>query len=130
DRLSSFLEIFKINPREIFLIGGGTAGIVIIFDLCMMKFLPKSMYDDGGINERIFQQRNILHILFLCVLISVTEEILFRGILQSHFGIYIASLIFALLHIRYLNKWLLLVSVVLISFLLGIVFEITNNLWV
>lgn len=130
ENMSSFLSIWKVKQYEILIFGGGTAIIVIIFDIMMMKLLPKSMYDDGGINDRIFQKRSIPHIFLLCLIISVTEEILFRGILQTHFGLYIASIVFALLHVRYLKKWVLLVSVILISFLLGIVYEITNNLWV
>jgi membrane protease YdiL (CAAX protease family) len=54
---------------------------------------------------------------------------LFRGVLQTHLGIWIASLVFAILHFRYLSKWLLFIMVVSISFLLGIVYEITDTLY-
>ncbi|MFT4413133.1 lysostaphin resistance A-like protein [Fredinandcohnia humi] len=130
DNLSSFLDLWVLKDWNIILIGGGTAIVVVIIDSLIMKWLPKSMYDDGGINERIFQNRSIPHIFILCLLISLTEEILFRGILQTHFGLVVASIIFALLHVRYLYKWVLLVSVILLSFLLGYIYEIFQNLWI
>jgi membrane protease YdiL (CAAX protease family) len=65
----------------------------------------------------------------LTALIAISEEILFRGVLQTHFGIWVASLIFAILHFRYLSKWLLFTMVVSISFLLGIVYDLTETLY-
>ncbi|MCH1624783.1 CPBP family intramembrane glutamic endopeptidase [Ferdinandcohnia quinoae] len=128
DNIDSFLNLWDLKDINIILVGGSTAVIVIMIDFMLMKYLPKSMYDDGGINERIFQNRGIAHIFGLCLLIALAEEILFRGVIQTHFGIMIASIIFALLHIRYLYKWVLLISVVLLSFLLGYIYEVTGNL--
>ncbi|MBD8070287.1 CPBP family intramembrane metalloprotease [Bacillus sp. PS06] len=127
--VESFISMWSFHP-SIFYIGGSIAIGVIVVDLLLERWLPKEMLDDGGINKRMFEKLNIIHILFVCFLISFTEELLFRGILQTHFGLYIASIVFALLHIRYLYKWVLLLSVVVLSFLLGIVFENTGNLWV
>lgn len=55
---------------------------------------------------------------------------LFRGVLQTHIGLWAASLIFAALHFRYLSKWLLFIMVTAISFLLGLMYEWTGNLFV
>ncbi len=55
---------------------------------------------------------------------------LFRGVLQTHIGLWAASLIFAVLHFRYLSKWLLFIMVTAISFLLGLMYEWTGNLFV
>ncbi|MGD6795269.1 CPBP family intramembrane glutamic endopeptidase [Metabacillus indicus] len=128
--VSEFAGLWKPDTGQVLLIGGLTAGAVLIFDWIIMKTMPEDMYDDGGINEKMFRNRSVPHIIFLCLLISFTEEVLFRGILQTHFGFWAASLIFAVLHFRYLSKCLLFCMVVLISLLLGFVYEQTGNLFV
>lgn len=130
DDLLAFIELWNIKDWKILFIGGGTAIVVIIIDFLLIKYLPKSMYDDGGINDRIFQKRSVPHIFVLCWLIALAEEILFRGIIQTHFGLFVASFVFALLHVRYLQKWVLLISVILLSFVLGYIYEIYQNLWI
>ncbi|WP_010284296.1 CPBP family intramembrane glutamic endopeptidase [Bacillus timonensis] len=130
DNWTSFIELWKWKDWNILFIGSAFALVVVFIDFLLMKWLPEAMYDDGGINERIFQKRSIPHIFILCLLISFSEEILFRGVIQTHFGLLIASMIFALLHVRYLYKWVLLTSVVLLSFLLGYIYEVYQNLWI
>ena len=127
--VQEFLSLFHLRNLQFVYFGIGTALFVIIVDFIIFKVAPKDLIDDGGINEKIFKKRSIPHIIFLTALIAVSEEILFRGVIQSHFGIWIASLIFAVLHFRYLSKWLLFVMVMSISFLLGVVYEMTENLY-
>lgn len=130
DNWVSFIKLWNWNDWNILFIGSAFALLVVVIDFLLMKWLPEAMYDDGGINERIFQKRSIPHIFILCLLISFSEEILFRGVIQTHFGLIIASIIFALLHVRYLYKWVLLTSVILLSFLLGYIYELYQNLWI
>lgn len=66
----------------------------------------------------------------MTLLISFSEEILFRGVLQTHIGLWAASFIFTVLHFRYLAKWLLFMMVAGISLLLGLIYEWTGNLFV
>lgn len=63
-------------------------------------------------------------------MIAFSEELLFRGVIQTHFGLFVASTVFALLHVRYLEKLFLFAMVVLLSFFLGYIYELTNSLWV
>ncbi|MFS1518123.1 CPBP family intramembrane glutamic endopeptidase [Bacillus sp. SM2101] len=126
----SFKELWNLFDFRIILYGGGIALFVIITDLLFMKYLPNELIDDGGLNEKIFQHRSIPHIFFLTIVIAFSEELLFRGVIQTHFGIVVASVIFALLHFRYLQKWVLFTSVIFLSFLLGYMFLKTNNLFV
>jgi len=130
DSFTDFNNIWNIFSFDILLVGGSVGIIVLILEFIMMKFVPKRLYDDGGINERLFQHRNVFHLFFLCSFIAFTEEILFRGVIQTHFGIIIASSIFALMHIRYLYRWVLLLTVICLSFLLGYIYDMTENLWV
>ncbi|MEB1806893.1 MAG: CPBP family intramembrane metalloprotease [Bacillaceae bacterium] len=130
DDMSAFWEMFKWDPVQIFLIGGGIAIIVIIIDLLFDRYFPKVWMDDGGINEKVFAKRNVFHIFFIALIVSISEEILFRGILQTQIGLIPASLLFALIHFRYLSKPLLFSMAVILSFVLGLLFELTNNLLV
>ncbi|MFV8828425.1 lysostaphin resistance A-like protein [Alkalihalobacterium sp. APHAB7] len=130
DDMSTFFEMFKWDPIQILFIGGGIAITVIIIDLLFDLYLPKEWTDDGGINERVFAKRNVFHIFLIALIVSVSEEILFRGILQTQIGLILASLLFALIHFRYLSKPLLFTMAVVLSFVLGLLFELTNNLLV
>ena len=60
--------------------------------------------------------------------VAFAEELLFRGVLHTTFGYFIASTIFALAHFRYLTKPILFISILFVSFYIGYLFEITGNL--
>ena len=126
--LQTFLAMWQLDIGEIMLYGGGSAFVVIIIDSILMKVLPKEMYDDGGINEKVFRTRPIWHIFMITLIVAFTEELLFRGVIQTHLGYVPASLMFAFLHFRYLYKWLLFTIVVSLSFLLGWIYLETGNL--
>jgi uncharacterized protein len=129
DSVSAFLELFTIAPN--ILIVGGTAGLlVVLVDLLLMKLLPVNYYDDGGLNERIFQNCPFYHIAVISAVIAIGEEILFRGVIQTHFGLIASSVIFALVHYRYLFNWFLFVNIIALSFLIGFIYVQTGNLLV
>ncbi|MRG86438.1 CPBP family intramembrane glutamic endopeptidase [Salinibacillus xinjiangensis] len=125
-----WLEQLHWHPEEIFTYGVLPALLIVSIDLLLMRLLPKAYYDDGGINERIFQNQGLLHILFITFLVALSEEMLFRGVIQHEFGYIIASVTFALIHFRYLTKPVLFVSILFISFLIGYMYEMTQNLFV
>ncbi|WP_326156700.1 CPBP family intramembrane glutamic endopeptidase [Bacillus halotolerans] len=127
---SDFFRLWHIRDIRIIWYGVSLAVIVILADMAIMKWCPPHLYDDGGINKKLFSKRPIPHIIFLTLLISFAEEMLFRGVLQTHIGLWAASLVFAVLHFRYLTKWLLFIMVTAISFLLGQIYEWTGNLFV
>ncbi|BBP90393.1 hypothetical protein BsIDN1_40110 [Bacillus safensis] len=131
DHWTDFTSLWEIQDARILTYGIGGAAVVIIVDAIVMKVFPAHMYDDGGLNEKMFKNRSIPHIVWLTLLIAFSEEILFRGIVQQQFGLEIASIVFALLHFRYLSKkysclslWFQLV------FFLGLLYEWTGNLFV
>ncbi len=124
----SYLQNFHFSDVSIISIGI-TAGVtIVILDILLMKWLPSSFYDDGGLNERIFQNRNIFHILVIAMVVAFSEELLFRGIIQTKVGLIMASIIFAIIHYRYLFNWFLFINIVLLSFLIGVIYEWTGNL--
>lgn len=126
--LSDWFHYFKWDTHDFFVYGFIPATVIVAFDLIIIRVFPKKHYDDGGINERIFKNRSVLYIGTISLFVAVAEELLFRGAIQTTFGYFIASLVFALIHIRYLRKPVLLASVLLTSFFIGYLFEITENL--
>lgn len=120
--------LFQWADLRILYIGGSAGLVVVLTDVLLLKWLPARFFDDGGINERIFTSISTPHLIFLTFVIAVCEEVLFRGVLQTHFGLIIASLIFAFVHIRYISNLFLFTSVIVLSFFIGVIFLITNNL--
>lgn len=124
----SFWQNIILLDYQIIKIGVTVGILVVIMDIILMKWLPASFYDDGGINDRIFRNKRTLHILLITLLVSISEEILFRGIIQTKVGVVWASLIFASIHYRYLFKLFLFINIILLSFLIGYIYHLTNNL--
>jgi uncharacterized protein len=120
-------NLFRWDDWSIISIGVSSGITIVIIDLILMKVLPKSYYDDGGLNEKIFANRNVIHIAWIALLVAFSEELLFRGIIQNELGLIAASIIFAIVHYRYLYHWFLFINIILLSFLFGYIFHITNN---
>lgn len=128
DSITDLFALVDWFDKRILYIGGSAGLAVVILDVIMMKILPARLFDDGGINERIFKSLSTIHIFILTAVIAICEELLFRGIIQTHFGLIVASIIFALVHIRYLHNRFLFINIVVLSFLIGVIFLVTGNL--
>jgi membrane protease YdiL (CAAX protease family) len=114
------LELFQVHSwGDVILWGGGLAVLVIGVDLIVSRFVPEHLTDDGGVNERIFGRRAIWHIVVISAVVAVAEELLFRGAIQHSIGPYWTSILFAAIHIRYLQHWILTGMVFLTSYALG-----------
>ncbi|MBC5637097.1 CPBP family intramembrane metalloprotease [Ornithinibacillus sp. BX22] len=130
DSLADWITLFTFNMSEMVYFGIMPGIIIVLMDLVLISILPSNYYDDGGINKRIFTNLSVPRIFVLTLFIAVSEEMLFRGVIQTTFGYLTASIIFALVHVRYLRKPVLLLSVLLISLFIGYMYEVTNNLLV
>lgn len=128
--LSRWFDLFDVNMKQIIVYGLMPAIILVCIEIVLSKVVSKEALDDGGINEKVFKNASVPVIFFLALLISISEELLFRGVIQTTFGFIFASILFALIHVRYLKKPILFVFIILTSFLLGYLYEITNNLLV
>jgi membrane protease YdiL (CAAX protease family) len=127
DHFSYLHRIKWKDPRILFI--GIPAGVgVVIIDMVLMKVLPPRFYDDGGLNERIFRNKTIWQILWITALVAFSEELLFRGIIQTKVGLILASFIFAIVHYRYLFNWYLFLNIILLSFVIGLIYQWTDNL--
>lgn len=128
DSFLDFLDLFNWNDKNIVIIGGAAGLAVVILDVILMKWLPPSYYDDGGLNERIFKGRSVFHIAIIAAIVAICEEILFRGVIQTHVGLIVSSVIFAVVHYRYLFNLFLFINVIVLSFFIGFIFLITENI--
>lgn len=124
----SYLQTIEVHDVRIWLIGVPAGAAVVIIDIILMKLLPRSFYDDGGLNERIFKNRSVIHIAWIAAFVAFSEELLFRGVIQTKVGLVLASIIFAIIHYRYLFNWFLFSNIVILSFIIGSVYEWSNNL--
>ena len=96
----------------------------------MYNAIDQKHFDDGGINEKLFRNQSVGSIFFIALTVAICEELLFRGVIQTTFGYLFASSLFVVLHTRYLKKPVLLGLLIVTSFLIGFIFEVTSNLLV
>lgn len=121
-------HLFSFQWRA--LVWGAGAGLFIVaVDVKLSRHFPHYMADDGGINERLFQQRPYWHIFLMAFVVAFCEELLFRGAIQPLIGIWGTSVLFTLIHFRYLQKWLMVVVLFCISMVLGGLMVGTGSLW-
>jgi uncharacterized protein len=118
-----------MNPGRIALWGILFALGVILVDLLVSRWVPPEVTDDGGINEMLFKERPLWHIIVISFVVSVCEELLFRGAIQAAWGPYWTSILFAAIHVRYLQHWLMTGMVFGISYGLGWIYIQTGSLW-
>ncbi|MDF2682044.1 MAG: family intrarane metalloprotease [Brevibacillus sp.] len=134
---SSFFFHGRSGTKELFVAPGwpslGLALIVALLivaaSIAMDRYLPSSWQDDGSVNEMVFGSMSPFTTLLVCISVGVGEEWLFRGVVQPLAGNLWTSVIFALIHVRYLKKPLLFVSVFVTSMLLGFLFQREGTLW-
>ncbi|TCS93427.1 CPBP family intramembrane glutamic endopeptidase [Hazenella coriacea] len=109
-------------------LGVGAGFIIVCVDLLLTRWLPKEMLDDGGINELLFANQNVIQIFMIALTAGVVEELLFRGAIQEWLGIWGTSLLFVVIHTRYLRKWVMVLVVGLISVGFGYLYVWTGSL--
>lgn len=126
----NILDVLRIPLNGQFALwGAGYAAIVFIIDVLISRFVPDDAANDGGVNSRIFRTRPIWHIVVISFVVSVCEEILFRGALQFAIGPYWTSIIFAAIHVRYLRHWVPTGLVFSISYGLGWIMIQSGTIW-
>ena len=114
------LSLYPTNFIKSFQFGLIFAIIIVTLNIILTKKLPKELIDDGGINKKIFKNMPIWHIALISVTVGFTEELLFRGAIQSFIGFFWTSFLFTLIHFRYLRKVVLITITFLTSIGLGI----------
>lgn len=119
---------FPDNPHFVAW-GLGLAVVMLIVDFVLTYIVPEEVMDDGGINELLFRNRPVWHIIVIAAVVSICEELLFRGALQHAVGPYWASILFAVIHIRYLRHWIPTGWVFASSYGLGLIYVYSGTIW-
>lgn len=109
--------------------GLGLAVIMLVVDFLLTHIVPEDSMDDGGINELLFGKRPLWHIVVISAVVAVCEELLFRGAIQQSLGPYWTSILFAVIHVRYLRHWIPTGWVFLSSYGLGLIYIHSGSLW-
>lgn len=124
------VTVFKLPDNPNFLWWGlGLAALAFLVDFLLSRFISESSMDDGGINEMLFKNRPVWHILLIAAVVAVCEELLFRGAVQYSLGPYWTSIVFALIHVRYLRHWIPTGWVFASSYGLGYIYIASGTLW-
>ncbi|MRN53413.1 CPBP family intramembrane glutamic endopeptidase [Paenibacillus monticola] len=124
------IHVFNFPENWHFVLWGlGLAVVMLVVDFLLTHIVPEDSMDDGGINDLLFRKRPIWHILFIAIIVSICEEILFRGAIQYAFGPYWTSILFAVIHVRYLRHWIPTGWVFLSSYGLGYIYIHSGTLW-
>ncbi|AKG35441.1 CPBP family intramembrane glutamic endopeptidase [Paenibacillus durus] len=109
--------------------GLGLAVIMLIVDFVLTYIVPEQTMNDGGINELLFRKRPLWHIVLIAAIVSICEELLFRGAIQFAFGPYWTSILFAIIHVRYLRHWIPTGWVFASSYGLGLIYIYSGTIW-
>ncbi|AIQ13536.1 CPBP family intramembrane glutamic endopeptidase [Paenibacillus durus] len=109
--------------------GLGLAVIMLVVDFVLTYIVPEQTMDDGGINELLFRKRPLWHIVLIAAMVSICEELLFRGAIQYAFGPYWTSILFAIIHVRYLRHWIPTGWVFASSYGLGLIYIYSGTIW-
>lgn len=124
------IQLLNIPESAHFVAWGlGLAGVMLVVDFLLTFVVREETMDDGGINELLFGNRPVWHIVVIAAIVAVCEELLFRGAIQYAFGPYWTSILFALIHIRYLRHWIPTGWVFLSSYGLGYIYIMSGTLW-
>jgi membrane protease YdiL (CAAX protease family) len=127
---NNILHQLNFDKPTTFLIWGlGYAALFLMVNMILSRFVPEEVSDDGGVNVKLFGKRPVWHILVISTIVAICEEVLFRGAIQYAFGPYWTSILFAAIHIRYLQHWIMTALVFGVSYGLGWIYIQTGSLW-
>lgn len=126
DRLT--VHLWDVTSWTVILSGAGVGLLIVSADLLLFRRFPHHMTDKSGINEKLFRHQPVWHIFVMTLLIAFCEELLFRGAIQPYLGVVGTSLLFTLIHFRYLKQWVMVASVFLVSLVLGSLVLVTHSI--
>lgn len=103
---------------------------IALLEIALEVFLPNDWLDDGGINDRMIRALSMRHVWLAMLVVAFVEEGFFRALLQTTYGLVVASICFGLVHVRYIKRPLLIIVAILLGFYLGWLFQYTHSIWV
>ena len=126
----SLQTIFTLNlSLPNFIVLGLGSSALLLLQLLFHKYLPQEKLFDE-INSILLEKFPLPVLALIFFGSAIVEELLFRGIVQNILGIWLASLLFSLIHVRYLKKIYILIEVYLMGLILGFSYHLTLSLWI
>lgn len=101
---SDFMANIQWNWQVLWL-GLGGASTLLSLSALAIWLIPGLRKSQAYIDREIFSEIKPSNALYLGVLTGVSEEIFFRGVLQFHLGLVVASILFGLVHLPGLRYW-------------------------
>lgn len=126
----NLLVFWKWHGYDVLIYGVVFSIGIAILEIALEVFLPDDWLDDGGINDRMIRALSMRHVWLAMLVVAVVEEGFFRALLQTSYGLIVASLCFGLVHVRYIKRPLLIIVAILLGFYLGWLFQYTHSFWV
>ncbi len=120
------------NARIEFFVFGALIGVLlsvvglVITKVESFKAFHQLVYEIMG---PLFAHSRIVDIALIAAASGFCEEVFYRGVLQTEFGIVIASLIFGICHFAGSQFYLYVIWAALAGYLFGVLFEISHSLW-
>lgn len=131
DNIAGYFKFSYLTILEGIGIGIGMSILGYIFYLVIKK--TKSLSATVELFERIlsptFSHLNVLDIFLLSLTAGFCEEIFFRGLVLTKFGIILSSIAFGLLHLPGLKFWIYALWATLSGFILGFLFVWSGTLY-
>jgi len=122
------LGLRPVEPRHWIVIAFGVAGLVALnagAEVAQRTWLPDLWASDQRVNQMIAARLSRWSGLLLGVSAGVGEELSMRGALQPKLGVFLTSLLFALLHVQY--SWFGIGIILMLGLLLGTIRKRTST---
>lgn len=132
--LASNIDLLPVlmNARAEHFLLGGVIGVslsavgLFLTKVESFKSFHQLVYEIMG---PLFVHSRIVDIALIAAASGFCEEVFYRGVLQTQFGILIASLIFGFCHFAGKQFYLYVIWATLAGYLFGRLFEISHSLW-
>ncbi|MCL1791187.1 MAG: CPBP family intramembrane metalloprotease [Peptococcaceae bacterium] len=102
---------------------------MITLEWLLFRFVPRHYWFEP-VNDQLAQRFNTGELALFFAVGAVSEELLFRGVLQNLFGFWIATVFFVVIHVRYLKRPVLLATILILACGLGGAYLLCGKLWV
>lgn len=128
---NSWHNILKLPENTFVLCLAFLAGSALLLSLqfIFLKYVERDLLTDE-LNLVLISKFSLAELFVIFFTGALVEEILFRGIIQTHLGIWLASFLFTIIHFRYLQKIVLIMEVYLMGLILGAMYLLTQTIWV
>ena len=134
----SWSELLALgDARQVWGLGTILGLLAVAMQIGIAVFLPERLWADDGTNA-FFTRLSYAHIVLLMALTALGEELFFRATIQSLLlrwipsvavGLAVAAAVFAVAHVRYVTRPVLLAGAWGIGLLLGWGYWFTGSIW-